>query len=1297
MVKQAQVEQGPAKLFGDPLDSGFPSKEAAEERVDRFFYMPSKAAVEPTATAPCSNDSSIPSVTTAGATSVSASSTIAGANLGGTNTGDTSSPIFYFDDDKSPLSRRTEMIAGTGLTRNSESDASNGSFSLPKTTSPVSPPSKQASSNPSPTHSISSQLWPRTSSPTFASSANHIDTPSTAFTSGYASSGGLATASSKTDVTAISPLSFTSSASTFHLNEGEHDAGTQGAIEMEITRLLSSPNQLPRASSAGSASGSRNQAAGDAALEASHMGSFFGDPTPFFPASSTQQDVQQHRQQVLSKIKHHVEAVRAAAAGNSAFGSAHEGSYGADDLPPPVPTVHKHRHSHTAAASSTSTSSSTAVSDTSVSTALADVEAAAAPRRHGGTTAYAGSQQQQHPYQGGSSASPGLVGLPRQMSEQTAVGSSSLNPSPAMNPVFGSTSSGAGNEAPPRQSPRGMMFRPKAAFESLSPLAIPSTDSIRNIWGAPDLTLAPSALSTASTAGTTHVASMSGSAVAGGGAGVGTRVPSTPSTFLAGSTAGTVRPVRSNTFSGTGSLYGASHAVGNASEEVEAAFPSKLLFSGIGSGEHEGRMSPLRDFSDSFATLSLGGSGERSSGSESVGGTPHGLGGGVEASPARMQSALGSGHVMGRGEGRMGGGAAHRQYSGDALYYQTRFSSMLPPPVLPPPVPQSQHRGMMFDEFSEPVQRDAFTGSGVSSRLVDTPLMYRNLSGTDLAGMYGSTVAGSGGAASRFSNTSVHTSPLGLGGMYSGYSPAQAGLGAGNALSAALTGSALLPSAASLGLTSPSLGYNGPGAHHLSQHHSHLHHGHHSAVHLPHGHMAGHYPLASVMNGASVFGSNAIGAMGFGGLNVGSAGPTVNGSAGSGAPAAVGPDANLPIVREIQTSKLRVDETKLTRDYFDSLTREAREIIAEITPTMEEMKMQEGVFEVVQEITRRVFPDSTLHHFGSTANGFSLTNSDMDLCICLKSFDTQKISPAQCVEKIGHALKQAGMKDVKMLTRARVPIVKMRDPVTGIRCDLGFQNNLAIYNTRLLKTYSQIDPRFRELVFIVKYWSKRRNINEPYFGTLSSYCYVLMIIHLLQMRGVLPCLQRICPDGTMAGPAPVHPTLSQTTGPGVPPIVEMDGHDVYFYDNLNELGKHWQSKNSESLGELVVAFFKYYSAEFPYVHGVASVRAGRVLSKEEKGWTKERQQELNRNGGIKDRFWLCVEDPFEVTHNIGRPVDKETLYEVRGEFIRASKYLCAGSIGEPVLGKICEKQNAQPKKSANGGSNNAASLANRKF
>ena len=41
----------------------------------------------------------------------------------------------------------------------------------------------------------------------------------------------------------------------------------------------------------------------------------------------------------------------------------------------------------------------------------------------------------------------------------------------------------------------------------------------------------------------------------------------------------------------------------------------------------------------------------------------------------------------------------------------------------------------------------------------------------------------------------------------------------------------------------------------------------------------------------------------------------------------------------------------------------------------------------------------------------------------------------------------------------------------------------------------------------------RAQVNDSYRGTLSSYCYVLMCIHLLQQRqpAILPCLQSLKP------------------------------------------------------------------------------------------------------------------------------------------------------------------------------------------
>ena len=59
---------------------------------------------------------------------------------------------------------------------------------------------------------------------------------------------------------------------------------------------------------------------------------------------------------------------------------------------------------------------------------------------------------------------------------------------------------------------------------------------------------------------------------------------------------------------------------------------------------------------------------------------------------------------------------------------------------------------------------------------------------------------------------------------------------------------------------------------------------------------------------------------------------------------------------------------------------------------------------------------------------------------------------------------------VKPLPHARIPIVKLNlDPSSalpfGIACDIGFENRLALENTRLLMCYASIDPaRVRTMV-----------------------------------------------------------------------------------------------------------------------------------------------------------------------------------------------------------------------------------------
>lgn len=71
-----------------------------------------------------------------------------------------------------------------------------------------------------------------------------------------------------------------------------------------------------------------------------------------------------------------------------------------------------------------------------------------------------------------------------------------------------------------------------------------------------------------------------------------------------------------------------------------------------------------------------------------------------------------------------------------------------------------------------------------------------------------------------------------------------------------------------------------------------------------------------------------------------------------------------------------------------------------------------------------------------------------------------------------------GMERVVCRAAAKVPIVKAWDPELQLACDMNVNNTLALENTRMIKTYVQIDDRVRPLAKIIKYWTKQRILND---------------------------------------------------------------------------------------------------------------------------------------------------------------------------------------------------------------------------
>lgn len=222
------------------------------------------------------------------------------------------------------------------------------------------------------------------------------------------------------------------------------------------------------------------------------------------------------------------------------------------------------------------------------------------------------------------------------------------------------------------------------------------------------------------------------------------------------------------------------------------------------------------------------------------------------------------------------------------------------------------------------------------------------------------------------------------------------------------------------------------------------------------------------------------------------------------------------------------------------------------------------------------------------------------------------------------------MERVVCVSHAKVPIVKIWDPELKLACDMNVNNTLALENTRMIRTYVEVDERVRPLAMSVKHWTKRRILNDAALGgTLSSYTWICLIINFLQTIDppILPSLQ-------------ARPHQKRVTPDGL----------VYSFDDDLETLSQFGQKNKQSVGELLFAFFRYYGHELNYEKNVISVREGGLVSKDAKSWTFS----------VNNR--LCVEEPFNTSRNLGNTADDTSFRGLHLELRRAFKFAARGDL-----------------------------------
>merc|ERR1719187_2496502 len=287
-----------------------------------------------------------------------------------------------------------------------------------------------------------------------------------------------------------------------------------------------------------------------------------------------------------------------------------------------------------------------------------------------------------------------------------------------------------------------------------------------------------------------------------------------------------------------------------------------------------------------------------------------------------------------------------------------------------------------------------------------------------------------------------------------------------------------------------------------------------------------------------------------------------------------------------------------------------------------------------------------VYPFGSFVNGLGFRGSDLDLFVGLFPPDPiySKLSARDKVELAANMLGRVpGVEKLRKILHARVPIVKFED-ATGIHCDINFRDRLGVCNSEFIRLCIEADGRIRPLMMTIRYFAKIHGITAEGSGVrLSSYALTMLIIFYLQQ----------------IDPPLLHPVHTYQTVPGVTPDM-ISGWNCGFTRRPKKLPS--LPTNGASLLDLLQGFFNFFNNS-DFKSSVICPLLGLAPLRSLFNDPETIPPPLNKHPG---RVWfdlnltgsaMCVQDPFELTHNVAKNVSQRSLKFMKVCFEEAAKLL----------------------------------------
>ncbi|KAL9968156.1 hypothetical protein ACROYT_G026494 [Oculina patagonica] len=410
---------------------------------------------------------------------------------------------------------------------------------------------------------------------------------------------------------------------------------------------------------------------------------------------------------------------------------------------------------------------------------------------------------------------------------------------------------------------------------------------------------------------------------------------------------------------------------------------------------------------------------------------------------------------------------------------------------------------------------------------------------------------------------------------------------------------------------------------------------------------------------------------------------------------------------------------KLKSCLIEGVEEQVNLLMQELCLTDEDIKLRRLVCQLLQEVFGEVYPGASVVPFGSTVSGIGWKGSDLDVCLLTSKcvVPPQSNNTGVDYSLVIDMLRSfaPGCTNIIPVLTAKCPLIKFTHQPSGLSCDLSVNNRLGVANSDLLRCYMSLDPRIPQLVFIVRAWAKAKAVTIG--RQLSNYALTLMVLYFLQMQNpsVVPSLQQGFESWIKQQSDSCD---TKDHGCREQHAVELESKMI---DNWNcpffaDIARLTPSQNTKSLSQLLEEFFFFFSTEFDFANCVVSIRhgqktsitsvldelkgvgysemekdtncvtfkdeptcekqstktgckaTGEVISSTEK--ITEQQRAIPKSGTASSQNIpgsskltefkvspLCVQDPFELVHNLTQNITVRTLKHII-ELMKTAHRIC---------------------------------------